>query len=131
MNRQLEKKEYLNSKITKFIGVGLMNTIVGYAIYALLVFAKIPYFAALLMATVAGVTFNYFSIGKLVFKSGGGLVIYYKFIAAYVIIYLINVIGLILAIKFFKSSPYFGQALCVPPSAVLSWLLMNYWVFKK
>ncbi|MBC7489929.1 MAG: GtrA family protein [Glaciimonas sp.] len=108
-----------------------MNTIVGYAIYALLVFAKIPYFAALLMATVAGVTFNYFSIGKLVFKTGGGLVIYYKFIAVYVIIYFVNVIGLELAIKFFKTDPYFGQALCVPPSVVLSWLLMSYWVFKK
>ena len=131
MNRQLEKKDYLNSKITKFIGVGLMNTLVGYAIYALLVFAKIPYFAALLLATVAGVTFNYFSIGKLVFKSGGGLIIYCKFITAYVIIYFINVIGLELVIKFFKTGPYFGQALCILPSVILSWLLMRYWVFKK
>lgn len=131
MSWQLKKKDYLNQKMAKFIGVGLLNTLVGYAIYALLIVAKIPYFYALLVATVAGVTFNYFSIGKLVFKSGGGPIIYYKFIAAYGLIYFTNVIGLELAIKYFKTSPYFGQALCVPPSVVLSWLLMSYWVFKK
>lgn len=131
MNWQHQKNYFLNHKMIKFIGVGLMNTLVGYAIYALLVFTKIPYFAALFIATAAGVTFNYFSIGKLVFESGGGLIIYGKFIAAYVIIYFINVMGLELAIKFFRIGPYFGQALCVPPSVVLSWCLMNNWVFKK
>ena len=69
MKWQLDKNWYLNQRIAKFISVGLINTLVGYAIYAILIAANISYFLALFVATIAGVTFNYFSIGRLVFKS--------------------------------------------------------------
>jgi putative flippase GtrA len=117
--------------IAKFLGVGVLNTVVGYAIYASLILLEVPYLAALLMATVAGVTFNYFSIGRLVFKSRGGLIVFGKFIAAYGVVYFVNAAGLEVAIKHFQLGPYIGQALCVPPSVLLSWLLMNYWVYKN
>lgn len=125
------KGRYLNQKLVRFIGVGLINTLVGYSIYAILIAANISYFFALFVATIVGVTFNYFSIGRLVFKSSGGLVIYGKFIAGYGLVYLVNAIGLELIIKNLNANPYLGQALCVPPSVLLSWLLMNYWVFKR
>lgn len=117
--------------VAKFLVVGLLNTVVGYAIYAILILLEVPYLAALLMATVAGVTFNYFSIGRLVFKSKGGLHVFARFIAAYGLIYFANAAGLELSIRNFQLSPYLGQALCVPPSVILSWLLMNYWVYKN
>ncbi len=117
--------------IVKFIGVGLINTVVGYAIYVTLIIFNVPYLAALLTATVAGVTFNYFSIGRLVFKSRGGLGIFGKFVAAYGAVYLVNAVGLEVSIKYFQLGPFLGQALCIPPSVMLSWLLMNYWVYKQ
>lgn len=117
--------------LIKFLGVGLLNTFVGYAIYATLILLDIPYLVALLMATVAGVIFNYFSIGRLVFKAKGGLAIFAKFIATYGVVYLINASSLDVFIKYFKLNPYIGQALCVPISVLLSWFLMNYWVYKK
>jgi len=58
--------------IARFIGVGLINTVVGYGIYGILILLNVPYLVALLMATIMGVIFNYFSIGRLVFKSRGG-----------------------------------------------------------
>lgn len=106
--------------IVKFIGVGLLNTVVGYAIYAILILLNVPYLAALLIATIAGVTFNYFSIGRLVFKSSGGLIVLAKFIAAYGVVYFANAVGLEVLIKHFQANPYIGQALCVPPSVLLS-----------
>jgi putative flippase GtrA len=128
---RLTETGFFSQTIAKFLGVGVLNTVVGYAIYAILVLVNVPYLAALLMATVAGVTFNYFSIGRLVFKSRGGLAIFGKFIAAYGVVYFVNAAGLEVAIKHFQSGPYIGQALCVPPSVILSWLLMNYWVYKN
>lgn len=131
MNDTLGKLSFFNQAIAKFLGVGLLNTVVGYAIYALLILLNVPYLAALLIATVAGVTFNYFTIGRLVFKSRGGLNVIVKFIAAYGVVYFFNAVGLAILIKYFHLSPYTGQASCVPLSVLLSWLLMNCWVYKN
>ena len=117
--------------IARFVGVGLLNTVVGYGIYGGLILLKVPYLVALLMATIMGVIFNYFTIGRLVFKARGGLVVFGKFIAAYGVVYGINATALDVLIRHFQFNPYIGQALCVPLSVVISWLLMNYWVYKK
>lgn len=131
MKWRLSETGFFNQTIAKFLGVGVLNTVVGYAIYAILILVNVPYLAALLLATVAGVTFNYFSIGRLVFRSKGGMIILRKFIAAYGVVYVVNAVGLEITIKHFQLGPYLGQALCVPPSVIISWLLMNYWVYKN
>lgn len=131
MKRLTQGNDSLHQKMARFIGVGLINTLVGYGIYAILIALRIPYLIALLTATIAGVIFNYFSIGRLVFKSTGGLNIFAKFIAAYGVVYFANAIGLEVSINYLALDPYSGGALCLPPSVVLSWLLLNYWVFKK
>ncbi|MDD2660733.1 MAG: GtrA family protein [Methylococcales bacterium] len=130
-NRQPGSSRSSVKLIARFIGVGLLNTLVGYAIYGILIFLNVPYLAALLMATIAGVIFNYFSIGRLVFKSPGGLIVFAKFIAAYGVVYSINATALDVLIKHFQFNAYIGQALCIPLSVIISWLLMNYWVYKN
>jgi hypothetical protein len=30
----------------------------------------------------------------------------------------------------FNFNPYIGQVICIPPTVLISWLLMNYWVYK-
>ena len=130
LNRQSETKRGRIKLIARFIAVGLLNTIVGYAIYGILILLNVPYLAALLVATIAGMIFNYFSIGRLVFKSRGGRIVFVKFIAAYGVVYCINAAALEVLIKHFQFNPYIGQALCVPLSVIISWLLMNYWVYK-
>ena len=117
--------------LIKFIAVGVLNTVVGYTIYGLLIYLNIPYLMALLIATMVGVIFNYFSIGRLVFKSQGGWFVFAKFIFAYAMVYGVNAKALDMLIKQFDFSPYVGQALCVPLSVMISWLLMNYWVYKN
>jgi len=131
MSQLFNKTGFFSQALTKFLGVGLLNTIVGYAIYALLILLNVQYLAALLIATIAGVTFNYFSIGKMVFKSKGGIHVLAKFVSAYGVVYVVNAGVLALLIRYFLLSPYVGQVLCVPLSVILSWLLMNYWVYKN
>ena len=117
--------------LLRFLVVGVLNTLVGYGLYAGFILLGIPYLIALLLSTILGVIFNYFSTGRLVFKSTGGLPIFIRFITAYIIVYFINATELNALIKHFLIDPYTGQAICVPTSVILSWILMNYWVFRR
>lgn len=116
---------------SKFVAVGILNSIVGYSIYAMLILLDVPYLVALFVATVAGVIFNYFSIGRLVFRVKGGASVFTKFIVAYVAVYSINALSLDILVRNFQVSPYIGQVSCMPLSVFTSWLLMSYWVYKN
>jgi putative flippase GtrA len=117
-------------KTIKFLTAGMLNTIFGYAIYAALLFAGISYHIALILATIAGITFNYFSFGYIVFNGGRGWLIFCKFTISYLVIYGLNALGLSALIKYFFVNPYLGQIICILPGVLLSWWLMNCWVFR-
>lgn len=131
MSQKFFSSELFESRIIKFLGVGVLNTVFGYTIYAALVFVNIPYLIALLAATVAGVIFNYFSFGRMVFHGHGGWFVFGKFVVAYVLIYGVNAAFLRVLTRDFHLNPYVGQVICTPLSVLLSWLLMTYWVYKK
>jgi len=120
-----------SERMFKFLGVGVLNTLFGYSIYAGLVFVEIPYLVALLIATFVGVIFNYFSIGRLVFKAAGGWFVFGKFIMAYAIVYLLNAALLAHLTESEYLNAYLAQAACIFPSVAVSWLLMNHWVYKN
>lgn len=123
--------EFFNPKIVKFLGTGLLNTIFGYSIYAALIFFEIPYLAALFAATIAGVIFNFFSFGRLVFNGENGWSVFGKFVIAYFLIYLVNSILLEVLVQSILLNPYIGQIVCIPISVLLSWFLMSKWVYKN
>jgi putative flippase GtrA len=123
--------KFSDPKIIKFLGAGLLNTVFGYAVYAALLFLNAPYLAALFVATIAGVIFNYFSFGRMVFNGRGGWLVFGKFVAAYALIYGLNAVLLSGLTNYFLLNPYLGQVICIPLSVMLSWLLMNHWVYKK
>ena len=131
MKWRVDLERWCAPKIMKFITAGILNTIFGYAVYAGLLFVGTHYFIALFLATIAGVIFNYFSFGHIVFNRHRGWLVFFKFVIAYAVIYSLNAVGLSALISHFLMSPYVGQVICIPPSVLLSWLLMNYWVFKR
>ena len=110
---------------------GVLNTVFGYSVYAGLIYINVPYFIALFIATVAGVIFNYFSFGSIVFKTDNTWLTFAKFVIAYAGIYAVNILFLDLLTRQFHLNPYLGQAICVPLNVFVSWLLMNFWVYKK
>lgn len=119
-----------NQRIVKFFGVGALNTLFGYGVYAGLVFINLPYLIALLIATLAGVIFNYFSFGRMVFKARGGWLVFGKFIVAYAVVYVINAALLSILTEGNYFNAYLAQGVCIVPSVAMSWFLMNYWVYK-
>lgn len=114
----------------KYIGVGGLNTIVGYGLYAALLLAGLPYLWALFFATILGVIFNYFSIGRLVFRSRGGWLAFGKFIFAYALTYVTNAAILSFSINKLAWNAYISQLLSIAPTAAISWILMKHWVYK-
>jgi len=122
--------EFTESKIIRFLTVGVLNTLFGYAAYAVFLFVGFPYSVALLIATIFGVIFNYFNFGKFVFSGYRDWLVFCRFVAVYVVTYAINMVGLQVLMQDFLLDPYVGQVICIPPSVLLSWFLMNYWVFK-
>ena len=130
MNYPLILSGLLDNKVSRFLLSGLINTAFGYAIYAALIYLDIPYLVALLISTILGIIFNFFSFGRLVFGGYRDWIVFSKFIFSYALIYLFNGGVLIILTKEFLFSPYLGQMLCIPPGIILSWTLMNYWVYK-
>lgn len=131
MSRKYFNRKIPDPRIIRFLSVGVLNTVFGYAIYAVLIFVNVPYLIALFAATAAGVIFNYFSFGRMVFHGHGGWFVFGKFVIAYAVIYGINAMLLKALTRDFLLSPYVGQIICIPLSVLLSWLLMTYWVYKK
>lgn len=131
MKRRFDLGRFYDPKIVKFLSAGVINTAFGYTVYVALLLIKAPYPIALFVATVAGVIFNYFSFGKMVFNDHGGWTVFVKFFIAYALIYAINAVLLGILKTYFLLNPYIGQIICIPISILLSWLLMNYWVYKR
>lgn len=118
-------------KLARFLGTGVLNTVFGYTVYAGLLFVEVPYLTALFVATVAGVIFNYFSFGQLVFGMRTQWKVFAKFVIAYFLIYLANALLLSALKEKLLIDPLLGQIFCIPPSILASWLLMNLWVYKN
>lgn len=131
MSQRFGLRRFANPKIIKFLSAGLINTVFGYSVYALLLFINTPYLIALFVATVAGIVFNYFSFGRMVFNGVGGWFVFGKFVVGYALIYGANAVLLGALTRDFHINPYLGQVICIPVSVLLSWLLMNYWVYKN
>jgi putative flippase GtrA len=121
----------LKHKVGKFLFAGVINTVFGYAIYATLIYIGLSYLLALLISTILGVIFNFFSFGRIAFQRTCDWLVFSKFIIAYALIYVFNCGLLIFLTQVFLLGPYISQILCIPIGVILSWFLMNYWVYKE
>ncbi len=129
--RVLSLRRFTEFKLFRFITVGFLNTLFGYTAYAALVLIGFQYYIALLLANIFGILFNYFNFGKFVFSGHRDRFSFFKTLAVYSIIYSMNAVGLRVLMQDFQLDPYLGQFICAVPSVLLSWFLMNYWVFRR
>lgn len=109
--------------------VGVLNTAVGYSLFALFIFLGVHYSLAVLLSTILGVLFNFKSIGRIVFKNSDNRLIG-RFISVYVVTYLLNIAGL----RLMSSSGmdmYLAGALLLLPMALISFFLHRTLVFSK
>ena len=110
------------ARFVRFVLVGLGNTAFGYAVFAGFVLLGMGSQAALALAFVLGVAWNYWMHARLVFGTGG----YGKvpgYVAAYVAIWGGNALALRMA-ENLGLSALLAQALLAPAAAVLSFFLI-------
>jgi putative flippase GtrA len=117
-------------RVARFLAVGVLNTAFGYAIFALLVLAGLSPQPSLMIATVLGVSFNFFSFGKLVFSQKSTLGAAGRFGAVYLVSYGMNASMLEVLIARMGLPPLTAQLLCLPAVVALTYLLMRTFVFR-
>lgn len=122
------KKNYETKKqFIIFLIVGGINTIFGYGIYAFFIFMGFHYFYASLFSRIFGFIFNFFTMGKCVFKKIN-LNLMKKFIIYNITTYFL----FILLIKLFflwNFNVYLSGLLASGLMAILSYLINKYIVF--
>jgi putative flippase GtrA len=122
-------KKALNIKFVRFLLVGVINTIVGYGIFALLILLHINLALALFLSTGLGLVFNYFSTRHVVFSSQNSGTLW-RFALVYAFIYVANVIALMEARKF-GISPIVAQAAMLPFCVLMAYTLNKRFVFRS
>jgi putative flippase GtrA len=122
-------RRLVNRGFITYVLVGILNTIFGYSVFAILIYLKLHYSLAVLLSTVLGVLFNFKTIGKLVFKSNDNRLIF-RFISVYVIVYLMNVAGLKIY-RIFDDNMYLAGLFMIFPTTIFSFVMHKRFVFKE
>ncbi|MDR3372550.1 MAG: GtrA family protein [Ancalomicrobiaceae bacterium] len=116
-----------DAQFLRFLMVGVLNTIVGYGVYCLglVVFGRAE--IALIIANVVGYGFNFFSIGRLVFRNRNWRTLP-GFLIVAVIVYCLN-LAMLNGLQAGGLNAWVGQLVCLPVVVVLNYLLMKRFVF--
>ena len=112
----------------RFILIGILNTVFGYGVYAILVLITVEYHVALTIATILGTLFNFKTTGTIVFRNNKNRLIF-RFIAVYGIVYVLNQIVLTVLVKA-GINELISQAIVLPVMAVLAFGMNKKYVFR-
>lgn len=111
----------------RFLIAGGFNTLFGWAAYTVCILAGARPWLALIIATCAGVAFNFFSVGGYAFRDMAWRRLP-RFVACYAGIYTLNLAGITLLGRWIPS-PIWAQAILTPPMALMSYFLLSRLVF--
>lgn len=117
----------LKHKLIRFFFVSGLNTAFGYGLFALFLYLGLKYPIALLISTIAGILFNFKTIGALVFKNRDNRLIF-RFFAVYGITYLCNWGGIAL-LKILAINAYGAGAILIIPIGLMAFVLHKKFVF--
>lgn len=117
------------NQFSKFILVGMLNTLFGYSMFAAFIYCGLHYVLACFLATCIGVVFNFLTMGKLVFRQDSSH-LFWRFVAIYAFVYCVNVSLLKLGTFFFQNI-YINGAMGAPIIAMISYTLNKYIVFGR
>jgi putative flippase GtrA len=117
--------------ISRFIFVGVLNTIVGYGAYFILIYLNIYYILALLISSVIGITHSFIWNKKWTFKSKGDVrKESIRFISVYGIAFLINLVILALFVEKFMLNPKIAQVFALGIVTLVSFFGHKHWSFR-
>ena len=129
----LSKKDFLKDVRGKFLLVGFVNTVVGFAIFTALYILfsnELNYLVILCLSQTTAIVFSHATQRNLVWKTSGPyLSELLKFSTAYIVISVANFILLRIAVDFFSfpvlKSQYFVSVLLIS----LAFIIQKLWIF--
>ena len=116
------------NRFVRFLLVGGLNSAVGYALYAGLLVAGLPYTMASLGALMLGILFSFHTQGALVFGNKNRRLLL-KFAVSWAVIYLVNV-AFIGALIHVGLDAYGAGLVALVPMTILSYLAQRFCVFR-
>lgn len=116
----------------KFIIVGVLNTIVGFIVYAVYIhFIQDNYLHALISSHVIGVMHSYLWNNKWTFQQKKyNTISVIKFISVYVITFFVNLFLLTLLVDTIGMNKLIAQAIALFLTTVVSFFGHKYWSFR-
>jgi putative flippase GtrA len=121
-------RNLLAIRFVRFLGVGVLNTAIGYALFAAFVLAGAPVLAAVAASTALGALFNFASIGIIVFANTKARLLP-RFLGVYVGQCAVNAL-LLGWLATLGLNPLLAQLLLLPLLASGTYLAMRQWVFS-
>ncbi|MGB0660314.1 MAG: GtrA family protein [Mangrovicoccus sp.] len=110
-------------RLLRFLVVGVLNTVFGYAVFALLLALGLPPQPALILAFASGVAWNYHTHARLVFAAGGqGRFAPYGLV--YLALYGLNAV-MLEALLWAEIGAALAQAIYLPIGAGLSYVAIG------
>jgi putative flippase GtrA len=116
------------AQLWRFFGVGVVNTLFGYALYAMLITAGLKMFVAQIVATIIAVAFNYLSYSRFVFHGAPRSRL--RFLLSYGLNYLISLVALALS-AIILPSPYVAGLLATLVTAIINFVVLRRYVFAS
>jgi putative flippase GtrA len=118
------------TQIIKFCLVGILNTIVGYGTFFILV-NYLYYLLALLIAHIIGVLHSFLWNKYWIFKTKKfNLEEFIKFNVIYVIVFIANAVALFVCVDIISVDPKVAQLILLPLITVISFFGQKLWTFK-
>ena len=125
-------KKIFSYQPIRFLFVGGLNTLVGYGVYALLVYLGVNYLIANTVSTVVGVIHSYLWNRFFTFKSKNkALKEITKFVSVYIVSYLIGMFTLFIFKDKLNISPYIAGLINLVITTLISYFGHKYISFRE
>jgi putative flippase GtrA len=118
-----------NRQFLRFLVAGGVNTLFGFGVNIAGLLAGMPVWLAMLVGTLAGIAFNFFTHGGYAFRDLSARR-FPRYVSGYAVVYAAG-LAAFHVLQPAVRNPIACQALLVIPMALLSYLIMSRFVFQK
>jgi putative flippase GtrA len=115
-------------QIWRYYQAGVINTLVGYGLFALFVRLGLNLYVAQIVSHLLGMAFNYFTYSRHVFRDAQATKL--RFVLAYAFNYLVSLASLWLASRIVHS-PYLAGILSIIFASLLNYFVLRHLVFTR
>lgn len=115
------------NRFVRFLFVGGLNTLFGFAVYSLFALSDLSTLVVLIASNLAGIAFNFVTTGGLVFRDMS-LARVPRFLICYGVIFVIY-LALIEWLSPVTGGRIWAMAIIVLPMAVLTYFIQSWFVF--